>query len=197
MNITVTVYDKNVKHKLEENKANDKRTSNNDLPTYNNESKGADGSDCAMFPTTIKCLFEDSEGDPADLSGTALTAGIDKEEDEPENVIIVQLNESGSLEDVTLVSDQYELLSHRVSSPGLEENQLRTLVSHNSDDKLNDDGEGVSIDSDKLGMDLDLELDVISQFCDLSPSVRELSLNDLIKLYVTQNEQLQMVSNSI
>ena len=46
-------------------------------------------------------------------------------------------------------------------------------------------------------MDLDLELEVISQFRDLSPFVRELSLNDLIKLYVTQNEQLQMVSNSI
>ncbi|CAI4055053.1 hypothetical protein N7582_000234 [Saccharomyces uvarum] len=197
MNITVTVYDKNVKHKLEENIKNSKKTSNNDLPTYNNESKGADGSDYAMFPTNIKYLFEDDEGDTADLGGTALTAGIDKEEDELENVIIVQLNESGSLEDVTLVSDQYELLSHRASSPSLEENQLRTLVSHSSDDKLNDDGEGVSIDSDKLGMDLDLELEVISQFRDLSPFVRELSLNDLIKLYVTQNEQLQMVSNSI
>ena len=67
MNITVTVYDKNVKHKLEENIKNSKKTSNNDLPTYNNESKGADGSDYAMFPTNIKYLFEDDEGDTADL----------------------------------------------------------------------------------------------------------------------------------
>ncbi|CAI4057892.1 hypothetical protein SKDZ_04G2510 [Saccharomyces kudriavzevii ZP591] len=195
MNITVTVYDKNVKHKLEENVRSSKGLSSNDPSKYNNESKGIDGSDYAMFPTNIKYLFEDN--DDVDSSDTALTAGINQDEDELENVIIVQLDESGSLEDITVISDQYELLSHRTNSLSLEENQIKTLASHDGDCKSNNDGEEVSIGSDKLGMDLDIELDVISQFCDLSALLRDSSLDELIRLYVTQNEQLQMISQSI
>ncbi|QHS72244.1 Atg31p [Saccharomyces paradoxus] len=197
MNVTVTVYDKNVKHRLEENVKNSKGPINNNQSAYNNESKSTDGSDYAMFPTNVRYIFEDNNDEIVDSSDAALTAGIDKDEDELENVIIVQLDESGSLEDITLISDQYELLSHRTNNLSLEENQMRTFASHSNDFKSNDDGEELSVDSGKLGMDLDIELDVISQFCDLSPLLRDLSLNDLIKLYVTQNEQLQMISNSI
>ncbi|EJS44302.1 cis1p [Saccharomyces arboricola H-6] len=195
MNITVTVYDKNVKHRLEENVKNKKSLSKNDPLTYNSEAKGIDGSDYAMFPTSIKYIFEDNDEESIDSSDAALTAGIDKDEDELENVIIVQLDESGTLEDITLISDQYELLSHRTTSLRLEENQLKTFVPHGVS-KVNEDGEEAG-GSDKLGLDLDIELDVISQFCDISPLLQELSLNDLIKLYVTQNEQLQLISNSI
>ena len=35
MNVTVTVYDKNVKHKLEENDKNNKGLSKNDQSVYN------------------------------------------------------------------------------------------------------------------------------------------------------------------
>ncbi|CAI7067209.1 ATV_collapsed_G0008800.mRNA.1.CDS.1 [Saccharomyces cerevisiae] len=196
MNVTVTVYDKNVKYRLEENIKNNKGPSNDDQPAYNNESKSTDRSDYAMFPTNIKYIFEDNNDELVDSSDAALTAGIDKVGDELENVIIVQLDESGSLEDITLISDQYELLSHRTNSLSLEENQMRTLSSH-GDDKSNDEEEELSVDSDRFRVDSDIELDVISQFCDLSPFLRDLSLNDLIKLYVTQNEQLQMLSNSV
>mgnify|MGYP003276762903 FL=1 len=196
MNVTVTVYDKNVKYRLEENIKNNKGPSNDDQPAYNNESKSTDGSDYAMFPTNIKYIFEDNNDELVDSSDAALTAGIDKVGDELENVIIVQLDDSGSLEDITLISDQYELLSHRTNSLSLEENQMRTLSSH-GDDKSNDEEEELSVDSDRFRVDSDIELDVISQFCDLSPFLRDLSLNDLIKLYVTQNEQLQMLSNSV
>ncbi|CAI4037912.1 hypothetical protein SMKI_04G2480 [Saccharomyces mikatae IFO 1815] len=197
MNVTVTVYDKNVKHKLEENDKNNKGLSKNDQSVYNNESKGGDGSDYAMFPTNIRYIFEDNDDEVVNSSDAALTAGIDKTEDELENVIIIQLDESGSLEDITLISDQYELLSHRTNSLSLEENKMRTNGSHGDVYKSNDDGEGLGVGGDKFGMDMDIELDVISQFCDLSPLLGEISLDDLIKLYVTQNDQLQMISNSI
>lgn len=84
MNVTVTVYDKNVKYRLEENIKNNKGPSNDDQPAYNNESKSTDGSDYAMFPTNIKYIFEDNNDELVDSSDAALTAGIDKVGDELE-----------------------------------------------------------------------------------------------------------------
>ncbi|QLG71839.1 hypothetical protein HG535_0C01880 [Zygotorulaspora mrakii] len=86
-----------------------------------------------------------------------------------ENVIIIYLGESGALEDVEVISDRYELLGFR----------KRTLGTNNEAETY------------------DIELDVLSEFSDLSTIASELSLNDLIKLYTTQNEQLQAISNSI
>lgn len=144
--LDITVYDKNVRYLLNDgNQSNSHRT--------------PDGGLNAMFPTNVKYIFEDD----ADAVGEAIA------DETIENVIIVHIQESGALDDVELISDQYELLNFRKGNVG-------TSTSEES---------------------LDIELDVLSQFCDLSTMVSDLPLGDLIRLYTIQNEQLQTISNSI
>lgn len=91
-----------------------------------------------------------------------------------ENVIIVHLEQSGALTSVQLISDRFELLSYK-----------RGIASTINEDK------------EKENRDQDVELDVVSQFCDLSPYVHDLPLDELIRLYTIQNEQMQIISNSM
>lgn len=87
-----------------------------------------------------------------------------------ENIIILHLEESGALVHAELISDNFELLSYN-----------RTISAPGSDESPNQD----------------FELEVVSQFGDLSPLVHDLPLADLIKLYTIQNEQLQIISYSM
>ncbi|QLQ80408.1 hypothetical protein HG537_0D04090 [Torulaspora globosa] len=142
--LTLTVYDRNVRHSLSEShRSNSQRT--------------PDGGSHAIFPTNFHYIFEDdNETEELKTDGSV------------ENVIILHMEESGSVSHAELISDQYELLSFNSGSTG----------------PGNDEGQ-------------DIELEVVSQFNDLTPLVRDLTLVELIKLYTTQNEQLQTISNSM
>lgn len=87
-----------------------------------------------------------------------------------ENVVILHLEESGVLAHAELISDHYELLSYSRTTSGLA-----------SDDNQSQD----------------FELEVVSQFSDLSSLVHDLPLTELIRLYTIQNEQLQIISDSM
>lgn len=144
--LTFTVYDRNVRHML----------------SYGNESSShytPDGNSHAMFPTNIKYVFEDDD--------TSLTPVESENDDGIENIILVNLEESGTLSGVELISDQFEMLSYKGVT--------------NGNDQMIDD----------------VELEVVSQFTDLSHLVHDLPLDELIKLYMIQNEQMQTISNSM
>lgn len=146
--LTLTVYDRNVKHTLSEsNRSNSQRT--------------PDGGSHAIFPTNFHYIFEDDdEQEELNTDGSV------------ENVIILHMEENGALSHAELISDQYEMLSFNtvIAGPGPEESQNQNQ---------------------------DIELEVVSQFSDLSPLVRDLPLVELIKLYTIQNDQLQTISNSM
>ncbi|CAR25587.1 hypothetical protein ZYGR_0A01520 [Zygosaccharomyces rouxii] len=144
--LTITVYDRNVRHML----SDDNQSSSHHTP---------DGNSHAMFPTNIKYVFEDDD--------TSLAPTESENDDGIENMIIVNLEESGTLSGVELISDQFEMLSYK----------------------------GVTSGNDPM-VD-DVELEVVSQFTDLSNLVHDLPLDELIRLYVIQNEQMQTISNSM
>lgn len=144
--LTLTVYDRNVKHTLNDG-------------SQSSTHRTPDGNSHAMFPTNIRYLFEDDD--------TSLTPIESENNNGIENIIIVSLEEAGTLGDVELISDQFEMLSYK----------------------------GVSSGSDQV-VD-DLELEVVSEFTDLTNLVHDLPLDELIRLYVTQNEQMQIISNSM
>lgn len=87
-----------------------------------------------------------------------------------ENIVILHLEENGALVHAELISDHLELLSYNktISSSGNDDNQKQ-----------------------------DFELEIVSQFSDLSPLVHDLPLAELIRLYTIQNEQLQIISDSM
>lgn len=144
--LTLTVYDRNVRHTLSENnRSNSQRT--------------PDGGSHAIFPTNFHYIFEDDD----ETEETHADGSV-------ENVIILHMEEAGTLSYAELISDQYELLSFNNGTPG--------PVTDGTQNQ-------------------DIELDVVSQFSDLSPLVRDLPLAELIKLYTIQNEQLQTISNSM
>lgn len=95
-------------------------------------------------------------------------------DDSIENFIILHMEETGALNYAELISDHYELLSYNkgISGTGGEESALES-------------------------QNQDFELEVVSQFCDLTPFVHDLPLSELIRLYTIQNEQLQTISNSM
>lgn len=145
--LTITVYDRNVRHMLSDGN----ESSSHHTP---------DGNSHAMFPTNIRYVFEDDD--------TGLTALESENDDAIENMIIVNLEDSGDLSEVELISDQFEMLSYKGMSSG-------------TNDQITDD----------------IELEVVSRFADLSDLVQDLPLDELIKLYVIQNEQMQTISNSM
>ncbi|CCK71549.1 Atg31p KNAG_0H01360 [Huiozyma naganishii CBS 8797] len=100
---------------------------------------------------------------------------ICNKEDDAENVIILEMSEGGQVESVEMISDDFELL--RFKNNG-ENPLLDTTVQGN---KLN----------------IDLELDVVSKFRELSEITADLSLEELVNVYKIQNEQLRSIYNSI
>ena len=144
--LTITVYDRNVRHMLSDGN----QSSSHYTP---------DGNSHAMFPTNIRYVFEDDD--------TNLTPIESENDDGIENVIIVKLEESGTLSGVELISDQFEMLSYKGGTSG--------------SDQMVDD----------------VELEVVSRFTALSHLVDDLPLDELIRLYIIQNEQMQTISNSM
>lgn len=144
--LTITVYDRNVKYML----GDGSQSSSHRTPDANSH---------AIFPTNIKYVFEDDD---------ASVTGMGSENDENvENVLVVNLDESGALDGVELISDRLQILSYKGVSSG-------------NDQVIND-----------------IELEVVSEFADLSNLVHDLPLDELIRLYVIQNEQMQTISNSM
>lgn len=144
--LTIIVYDRNVKHTL----GDSSQSTSHRTPDANSH---------AMFPTNIKYVFEDDD---------ALLTTVDAENNESvENILILNLDDSGALEGVELISDHFQILSYKGIA--------------NGNDQVVDD----------------VELEVVSEFADLSVLARDLPLDELIKLYVIQNEQMQTISNSM
>ncbi|AQZ16050.1 CIS1 (YDR022C) [Zygosaccharomyces parabailii] len=144
--LTIIVYDRNVKHTL----GDSSQSTSHRTPDANSH---------AMFPTNIKYVFEDDD---------AILTIVDAENNESvENILILNLDDSGALEGVELISDHFQILSYKGIA--------------NGNDQVVDD----------------VELEVVSEFADLSVLARDLPLDELIKLYVIQNEQMQTISNSM
>ncbi|AQZ17677.1 CIS1 (YDR022C) [Zygosaccharomyces parabailii] len=144
--LTITVYDRNVKHMLGDS-------------SQSNSHRTPDANSHAMFPTNIEYVFEDDD---------AILTGVDAANNESvENILILNLDDSGALEGVELISDHFQILSYKGVANG---------NNHIVDD---------------------IELEVVSEFADLSVLARDLPLDELIKLYVIQNEQMQTISNSM
>ncbi|SJM83270.1 related to Autophagy-related protein 31 [Zygosaccharomyces bailii] len=144
--LTIIVYDRNVKHTLGDS-------------SPSTSHRTPDANSHAMFPTNIKYVFEDDD---------ALLTTVDAENNESvENILILNLDDSGALEGVELISDHFQILSYKGIA--------------NGNDQVVDD----------------VELEVVSEFADLSVLARDLPLDELIKLYVIQNEQMQTISNSM
>ncbi|EDO19260.1 hypothetical protein Kpol_1036p2 [Vanderwaltozyma polyspora DSM 70294] len=156
---TITVYDKNVYYLL-----SSRDFSNEPGPAgiFDNLGPGK-----SMFPTKIKYIFEDDDDQSIESN----------EENGIDNVIIIDLDNNHSLENVTLLSDGYELLSFK-------ENKLPTPGERSDKQELKD-------------ICNEIEIDVISQFRDLSKVSKNLSLDDLIKIYALQNEQIRTISDTL
>lgn len=148
--ITLTVIDENVSFLLNSDESHGSWKETN--------------SGKVMFPTNIQYIFEN------DATPNNGTNGGDTD---IENIIIIDLDESLSIEDIELISDKYEMLSYR-------KNEMVDAG------KQDDEPSG-----------LDIEIDVLSKFKALTSSTNELSLEKLIELYNTQNEQLEQLSRSI
>lgn len=144
--LTITVYDRNVKHMLGDS-------------SQSNSHRTPDANSHAMFPTNIKYVFEDDD--------EILTTVDAANNESVENILILNLDDSGALEGVELISDHFQILSYKGVANG----------NNNVVD--------------------DIELEVVSEFADLSVLARDLPLDELIKLYVIQNEQMQTISNSM
>ncbi|CDH10302.1 related to Autophagy-related protein 31 [Zygosaccharomyces bailii ISA1307] len=127
--------------------------------SQSNSHRTPDANSHAMFPTNIEYVFEDDD---------AILTGVDAANNESvENILILNLDDSGALEGVELISDHFQILSYKGVANG---------NNHIVDD---------------------IELEVVSEFADLSVLARDLPLDELIKLYVIQNEQMQTISNSM
>ncbi|CCD22740.1 Atg31p NDAI_0A05850 [Naumovozyma dairenensis CBS 421] len=173
--LNVTVFDKNVVHSL------------------TNEIENSSSPECntnAMFPTKIKYIFEEDEkeqeGEGRDQnieegrtpgSGTKIDKAIlgtsvsKSGNDEIENVIIIDLNEDRTIQNISLISDNYEILDYSK--------------------------EQESKDSRHEFFSDDIELNVLSKFCDLEPYTKDVPLDDMVNLYRKQTEQLQILSDNI
>lgn len=124
-----------------------------------------------MFPTKIRYIFEDDERNN-------LVKNDEKENNSDiENVILIDLDSSNYLENVMLLSDKFELLSFK-------ENKTQQL------NNIGNNGEFSNLRNA-------IELNVVSQFRDLSNVTNDLSLSELIKIYAIQNQQIETLFNSI
>ncbi|CCE65666.1 hypothetical protein TPHA_0M00910 [Tetrapisispora phaffii CBS 4417] len=113
------------------------------------------------FPTNIRYIFEDDDNE---LEINNLKGTID--ELDIENIIVIDLDTDNSLQKVQLISDKYELLSYKEKS--CNENSTNPKISEK-----------------------EIELKVLSQFKEFEHIPEQYSLEDLIKLYAIQNEQIE------
>lgn len=120
----------------------------------------------AMFPTNVKYIFEDDE-----IINTNLISN-DIINDENENVIIIDMEANGYVSDVHMISDNYQLLSYK------------TNTDYNNKKE------------DKEVLFGDLSLNVLSRFKHEKGIGERKDLDDLVNLYISQNEQLNVISNS-
>lgn len=121
-----------------------------------------------MFLTNIKYIFDDD--DPL-LINEETNIGFDHANDRDiDNVFMVNMHSLTNIDNIELISDKFKLLNYNLWSK-----------------------EEKNIDFDNL----DLEIDVISQFQDLTKKSDELTLNELIDLYRIQNEQIKSMMNNI
>ncbi|KAL3232257.1 Citrinin resistance protein, mitochondrial [Nakaseomyces bracarensis] len=147
----------------------------------------------AMFPTNIRYIFDDDE----DISiPTPSNNGINmtNEADGVENVIILNIDEKGDLENVELISDNYEMLSYRKSRPvNLAESRSLSRFSEVTPDNDNDKGVGVA-----HRQPMRVELELVSEFKDYTAmSLDDLKLDELTRIFSIQNKQLQTISDSL
>lgn len=165
--ITLSVDDSNIIYKINRNENNNRLDDSTDNIDPN-------GNAHIMFPTNIKYIFDDEIDEPSHFDSIM---NIDSH-DEIENVIVIKIDESYRLEDVELISENFELLSFN------KDNLSNTF------DKMKDQG---SDSTDHMG----IELEVVSKFNDIGSMVDDLSLDELINLYTIQSEQIKKISNSI
>ncbi|SMN20314.1 similar to Saccharomyces cerevisiae YDR022C CIS1 Autophagy-specific protein required for autophagosome formation [Maudiozyma saulgeensis] len=144
----------------------------------NKKSTGAEQSNSrhVVFPTHFKYIFDDPE--ETIISSTEPVSDINDDEG-IENVIVLNLDESYNLLKVELLSENVELLSFK---------QNKNQSSLTKLDEPQDDS------SMKV---YDIELDVVSNFKDVDSLTDNLSLDELIKLFNVQNDQIQKITNSI
>lgn len=98
--ICISIHDNNVEYLLnkDNNKSSGKGTTNLPLEVPSDDGPS---STRAMFPNRIKYIFED------DLEEHEDEEGVDYD-----NVFIVNMDQDHKVEDVILVSDQYQLLNY-------------------------------------------------------------------------------------
>ncbi|CAG61687.1 uncharacterized protein GVI51_K11517 [Nakaseomyces glabratus] len=178
--LSLTVYDRNIWHLF----------------------KKEEGAPQAMFPTNIKYIFEDDD-DVADVDD--LVFQQQQPDSELENVIIVEIDGAGQLENVELISDQYEMLSYRRERPVslASQRSLSWLTSGN--DTGGDAGKKSGDISDPAaGPDvpreapLSIELELVSEFKDYrNLNLEDLKLDELTRIFCIQNKQLQMISDAL
>ena len=82
------------------------------------------------------------------------------------------MNESLIVENIELISDEYELL-HFESKEVINKEDTKSISN------------------------VDIEIDVLSKFKDLSYKTKDLSLGKMIQIYKIQNEQIQTIMSSI
>ncbi|CCH62238.1 hypothetical protein TBLA_0G03010 [Henningerozyma blattae CBS 6284] len=117
-----------------------------------------------MYPTNIKYIFEEDD----DVPDIALLN--ESNDSNIENIIIIDIESSGYVSDIQLISDHFQLLSYKDT---MEESETYDTPPY-----------------------CDIKLDVLSRFEEMKGIGERVSLDDLVKLYLIQNEQLTSISNS-
>ena len=131
------------------------------------------------FPTNIKYIFND----PGSISSSSalLDPIMNANEDENiEHIIILNFDGSYKLTNAELLSEDIELLSFK-------QHDRSTSLSANDD-----------MDKDEeTSNNFDIELEVVSNFKTIDNIPDDMSLDDLIKLYNIQNEQIRTIAESL
>lgn len=174
--VSLTVYDRNIWHLLKRGPAV------GETPQ-------------AMFPTNTRYIFDDDE----DISmATPINSNNKNKDDknancEIQNVIILTIDKEGDLENVELISDNYEMLSYKRNRP-VNLAESRSLSRFNEAEPLTlEEGK----DAPQV-QPMRVEIELVSAFKDYSAlSLDHLKLDDLTRIFCIQNKQLQTISESL
>lgn len=170
--IIITIQDKNVVHSLDSFTINH-RIASQSTSVVNSR---------ITFPTNIKYIFQDDNYEDAELM---------KSNEDVDNLVIVQLDELGILENVEIVSDNFGLLDysgwsqHAIKSA---RQQLSAIVDGTQD--VTSPLKSIELATEQKSV-CDIDIDVVTEFQDVLHTAPNLELNELIQLYEIQNEQLK------